>query len=81
MRPKVCADDECIIDPAGVRFAEKYDTTIYGGGTAYGLRVTYTGSLLDHRYQTAALRDAQFQRLAAAMTVLTVLRPADREAR
>jgi hypothetical protein len=66
MQRHIVADNHTIINTQGIRFVEKVDVA-YAGPTRHELRVTYKGDKLDYRYEKQEDRDAQYDRLRAAL--------------
>jgi hypothetical protein len=66
----IVAGDEVILNAQGVRFVEKIDT-VSPTYAVYGLRVSYRGHLLEHRYKSQQERDAQYDDLRRVLTRTT----------
>jgi hypothetical protein len=66
----IIADDWTIINTMGIRYVQKSNADeAYARNplSIYGLIVHYKGTHVHYMYPTAALRDAQFDALRAAM--------------
>jgi hypothetical protein len=69
MRHRNVSDEYTVINTQGIRFVEKVDRA-WSEGAKYSLLVTYKGDKMDFTYKDQASRDAQFDRLRAALDPL-----------